>query len=470
MADSWSAADVLAFFYKQPELIDKQQVLLHKEKFSRALKSPEIFCEVMSLITPKQRDVIFELLFPDIISNISCVNDFVKIALFLTPAQKKILWENTPPLKINSLLELAKLLNLLEPACYPALIQSAGALQKTGLEFGMLLGMLNPKQRAALAAWIKQSIPELIILSSEDFQSAMQYLNDTQRKLLFDRVWLTLPGMIQNSHGFKRIFSCLSATQSSLLLLSIDLEKICFNTIDKVEVLTSIHKNQLKRLYISFQENAFQWGVILGSLEPDKATIILGKFPKALYNGKSFSELMILNSPQVRIHLFDLFKQKFSLFIKNVDDMVQCFNYLDGGQKDYLWQRFAREIPGWIKQPAFFRLFANEHPDLFEFFQQQPNCLDFVVAMLSEKPELIKSQFENLFKLPPKFNQQFFQASNDPRTILNTLELLHPRRAAILNQALHLCLNKIDLLSSEAFMDALSRQMPLDQQRPKSQF
>lgn len=464
---SWSAADVLRFFDQKSQPIEKQALLAYKNVIYDALSLPDDFAQVMSLIMPYQRDIIFDLLFPDIISKISCVDDFVKIALYLTPEQKKTLWENIPPLQINSLLELAKLINLLEPSCYPLLLQSCGKLQKTGVEFGMLLGMLSSIKREALDNWILKSLPELIILSSEDFQAPMHYLNNAQKKVLFDRVWLTLPGMIQNSHGFKRVFSCLTPAQSSLLLLSIDLEKICFNTIDKVEVLTSLHKNQLRRLYITFPDNASHWGVILGNLEPEKAQIIMSKFPKNLYNGRSFAELQMLNSSKVRNHLFDLFQHKFSLIVKNVEDFLQVFSYLDGGQKDYLWQRFANELPLWIKQePAFFRLFANEHPDLFEFFQCYPNHLAFVEAVLSEKPERIQHQFEQLLKPRSKSRSQFFQSNYAQASLLKAIEFLHPRRAAILNQALNLHLNKVDLLSVDAFMEALGLLINIDNAHP----
>lgn len=449
MINQWSAADVLAYF-------DKPTPTIEKNYFFEALQSPKTFCHVMSLIQPEQRDFLFNLCFSTLLSQISNVDDFVKIALYLTPQQKQTLWENISPIEIKNLLELAKLLKLLEPSCYPVLLQSTEQLQKTGLEVGMLLGMLSLKQKEALRDWIGKIIPDLIILSSEDFQHAMQNLNDAQKKILFDRVWLTLPGMIQDSHGFERVFSCLSPVQSSLLLLSVDLSGICVSTLDRLEILKSLHKNQLKRLYISFPEDAAQWGVILGQLDEERLQILINKFPKNLYNGRAFAELQMLNSPQARNKIFDLFRHQFSLLIKNANDMMATFRYLDGGQKDFLWQRFAYEIHHWIKQePAFFRLFANEHPDLFEFFQRLPNRFQFVMAVLSEKPERIKQQFDELLKPNTKSSGQFFPSRVDISDLLEALCVLNPRRCAILNQALGLGLDRLALLSEDAFKQAL---------------
>ena len=136
--------------------------------------------------------------------------------------------------------------------------------------------------------------------------------------------------------------------------------------------------------------------------------------------------------------------------------MLDAFRYLDGGQKDFLWQRFAHEIHHWIREePAFFRLFANEHPDLFEFFQRLPNRLKFVMAILSEKPEHIKQQFEELVKPKIIAAGKFFQANVDDNILLDALCVLHPRRCALINQALNLRLDKLSLLSLDAFRQAL---------------
>ena len=81
-----------------------------------------------------------------------------------------------------------------------------------------------------------------------------------------------------------------------------------------------------------------------------------------------------------------------------------------------------------------------------------PHHYEFVMALLSEKPERIQQQFELLLK--PKSKPEtvgFFTPLDEKEILLECLKQLYPRRASVLNSALNLHLNKKSPLTQDDF-------------------
>ncbi len=429
MKELRSAADVLYFFNNLP--LEQQNACMPqlKSQFWHAINDPEMFSMVMAELDEPHRDQLFELVFEDLKNSIHQIHDFISILRYLKPAQRDTLWSVSRPLDIHCLTELAQVFELLDTEHYVEVLQNLPPFQKTGLELGLLLGMLSPSQRRKLHTWINSIIPELYIVSSEDFHAVMQYFDDIQKCKLFDRVWLMLPSMIDSSHAFSRIFEFLTRSQADLLILSINLSHLCHNTAECLEMMQFIPKKHIKSLYLSLPEDANQWGILLGELPMEKAELLMNKLPQKFYSGESFAQMQMFLDAPARQQLFILFYKKLSLLLKNGSDLVSCFTYLNTKEKESLLTKCANNIFHWLNQdPILKAIFREDYPEFVLFLDEMPNAKEFASALLSRDHHYIREQFKELLKL------------GSPLDIISHLSVFHPKWTPLINKAL--CLKK----------------------------
>jgi hypothetical protein len=440
----YNASDVIYFFYRLPKSIQHQLLSHVSQMFWPAIQTAQNFCDILKNLNTQSKAMLFNCVKQFLPNAIQSVDDFVLVAMYLRSEQIIQVWEQCCSLTPKTLRELGQLIKVLPSSYLETLVASYRAEAVNGLEMGLMLRMLSKPQLEIMKPWLEQCITLIQIHHPDDFDAIMPFLNQAQRKLVFEKHWLALPGMIHNGDDFNKIFKYLDYAQIHLLFYSIDLNHICHTCQDMMLILSSLPVAHLKRFYLHLPQTETAWGFILGNLPQDKAELLTYYFPRSLSNGESFANMqMFLDKPNQQ-QLFELFFHKFVTMIKTEDDLKHCCRYLDTEQKKTILIKCAYHIFQW---PFARKLLEEVHPDLISFIQHFPKYHSFVIALLSHQPDKIEQEFKCL--LP-----QIVEHGNDVKDISFLSEqfvVLYPNWTHVLNQSLHLGMSKDEEHTQDVF-------------------
>jgi hypothetical protein len=443
MDSIYNASDVIYFFYL-PKSVQHKLLSHVSQMFWPAIQTPQNFCDVLKNLNTPSKAILFHCVKEYLVNAIHGVDDFVSAVMYLRSEQVMQVWEQCSPLTPKTPQELGQLIKLLPASYLDTILASYYPKSVNGLDIGLMLRMLSKPQLESISSWLEQCVSVMQICHPEDFDAIMPFLNKAQRKYLFEKNWLTLPGMIQNSEDFNKIFKYLDYAQIHLLFYSIDLNHICHTCQDMLRILSSLPLAHVKRFYSHLPQTDTSWGLILGTLSEDKAELLMYYFPRSLSNGESFANMQMFLDKGNKQQLFELFFHKFVTMIKTEDDLKHCCRYLDTEQKKIILMKCAYHIFQW--QYAI-QLLEEAHPELMIFIQHFPKHHSFIIALLSHQPDKIEQEFKY-------FLYRIFEHEHhikDYSFMSELLATLYPNWTHLLNQSLHLGMSENEEHTKDVF-------------------
>ena len=453
------ASDVVYFFNHLPKSVQHQLLRQFSQLFWPAIQTAQNFYDVVKNLNTTSKTVLFHCVKEYVFDAIHTVEDFVLIVMYLRSEQVLQVWEQCGSLTPKTPRELGQLMKVLPSTCHEALLASYHPTLLNGLDLALMLRMLSKPQMESISFWLEQFVPLIQIKHSDDFDAIMPFLNKTQRKRIFEKIWLTLPEMIQDSKDFNKIFKYLDYSQIHLLFYSVDLKCICHTAEDIKLILASLPVAHVKRFYLNFPQTAECWGLILGTLPMEKAELLMFYFPRGLSNGESFANMqMFLDKPHQQ-QLFELFFHKFVTIIKTEEDLKQCCRYLDTKQKQLILMKCAYHIYQWTYAR---QLLQTVHPELHALIERFPEYHSLAIALLSHQPDKIEQEFRQFLGNMGEGEQH----EKKYLLISEQLATLYPNWTHVFNQSLHLSLSTGEEHTQDVFRIVIHQKIQEMVQKP----